>query len=89
MGGVWKNTAYSIQRGKKSCFFFCLETGPEISCIFQSPENPMGRGGGGVGGELSLDQISSYCTSIKILIRLFQYANMITFQSHDDSNLIF
>ena len=33
------------KEGKK--LFFCLETGPEISCIFQSPENPMGGGGGG------------------------------------------
>ena len=51
-----------------------------ILSILQNPKNP--RGG------LNLDQILSYCTFIQILTRSLQYANMITFHFHADSNLI-
>ena len=47
---------------------------------FKAPKIP--------GEGLNVDQISSYGTSIQILMSSLQYANMITFRSHDDSNLI-
>ena len=75
--GVWKK--YSIQRGLSKRFLI-LERCPKIFCVLQSPKNP--RGG------TQLDQISSDCTSIQILMRSLQHANMITFRSHDDSKLI-
>ena len=74
---IWEGSGkkYSIQSGviKK---FFILERGPEFFCVLQSPKYP---GGGGGGRRLNLDQISSYCTSIQILMRSLQYANIITF----------
>ena len=74
--GVWKN-AVSKERFQKN---FPFEIGVLTFFVsFKTRKNPEG---------LNLDQISSYCTSIQILMRSLQYANMIIFRSHPVSNLI-
>ena len=73
MGGVWKEMQYP-KRGFQKVFHSREGFGN-----FLCPSTPE---------KSSLDQISSYCTSVQILIRSLQYANMITFRSHADSNLI-
>ena len=71
--GVWKNTV-----SKEVLKVFHSREGPEIFCVRQNLKNPAG---------FDLGQTLSYCTSIQILMRSLQYANMITFRSDHDSNL--
>ena len=51
---------------------FILVMGPEIFCPTKPQRSPEEEA-------LNLDQISSYCTFIKFLMRSLKYANMITF----------
>ena len=61
--------------------FLILERGSEIFVPFKVPKIP--------GEGLTLDQILSYCTSIQILMRSPQLANMTRYQLQDDLNSIF